>query len=352
MKFLMNAWYMAGWADELVPGRLLARTFLDEPVVMFLDAQGHPVALQDRCPHRIVPLSKGVLVDGALQCGYHGLRFDAAGRCVANPHGPVPSKAGVRAYPLVERHGVLWVWMGDAQRADLTVIPDLSVLHGAPESACSRGAMPTACHYQLIIDNVADLSHVEYLHSRSLGGGAFVGARPQVSESGRQIRITVVAEGVQAPPVYAQFLDDPLVPVRFLNEVVWEPVGVLRLNIEVHPTGGGGTSLRTDNVHIVTPETGTSSHYWYWLTRSFRQDDRDASQRRGEQMFNVFLTEDKPMLEAQQALLKGMALFDAKPLLLATDAGPVRIRRTLDRLFVEELEGARSSGATAGTDIR
>ena len=113
MTFLKNAWYVAAWSAELEAGRLLARRLLDEPVVLYRDSEGHAWALADRCPHRFAPLSMGQLVNGHVQCRYHGLRFEGGGACVHNPHGPVPRAAHVRSYPLLERYSAVWIWMGD-----------------------------------------------------------------------------------------------------------------------------------------------------------------------------------------------------------------------------------------------
>ena len=78
MTYLRNTWYLAAWDRELPPRELLARTLLDERVVLFRDASGTARALQDRCPHRFAPLSRGRVCDGQIECGYHGLRFGGA----------------------------------------------------------------------------------------------------------------------------------------------------------------------------------------------------------------------------------------------------------------------------------
>ncbi len=341
LGYVRNAWYMAGWADELDDGQLLARTLLEQPVVLFRRPDGTPAALEDRCPHRLAPLSRGRVLEDGIQCGYHGLQFDAAGQCVNNPHGPIPGKARVRPFPLVERWGILWIWMGDPARADADHIPDLADMAATPASAQSRGAMPTACHYQLIIDNVADLSHVEYLHARTLGGGAFVGGRPAFEQRGDTVRIGVAAAGQTAPPLYAPYLDHPAETVTFRNTVEWEPVGLLRLTIDIEPDGpSGGQPLQARAAHIVTPEGRASAHYWFWLTRSFRTEDRAITDRRHAQLHQVFLTEDKPMLEAQQARIGDRDLFAAGPVMIATDGGAVRVRRILDRMVDAEREPA------------
>ena len=113
--FVRNLWYVAGWSSELTD-RPLGRTIISEHIVMFREREGKAVAIGDVCPHRFAPLSMGKICDdGTLECPYHGLRFDASGACVANPHeeGRIPRNAKVRSYPLCERYGILWIWMGD-----------------------------------------------------------------------------------------------------------------------------------------------------------------------------------------------------------------------------------------------
>src|SRR6516162_7413696 len=103
--FLRNYWYAAAWSSEITHD-LLGRILLNEPVVFFRTRSGPIAAIQDRCPHRGFPLSRGRLVDDSLECGYHGMTFDCAGRCVRIPgQAKIPAAAHLRTYPVVERHG-------------------------------------------------------------------------------------------------------------------------------------------------------------------------------------------------------------------------------------------------------
>ena len=128
MTYLRNAWYAAAWEDEV--GRaLFTRRILDEPILMYRKENGEAVALRDVCPHRFAPLNKGKLVGDRVQCGYHGLEFDGTGACVHNPHGNgrIPGTAKVAAYPAVERDGMIWIWMGEAELADPASSPTLAI---------------------------------------------------------------------------------------------------------------------------------------------------------------------------------------------------------------------------------
>ena len=119
MEFLRNTWYVAMWSQDLKAGELVGRTYLNEPVVMFRDPDGRVNAMEDVCPHRLAPLSMGKLVcEGKhIRCAYHGLEFDGSGQCVVNPHasGRIPKNSSVRSYPVVEKHSLIWIWMGDEQ---------------------------------------------------------------------------------------------------------------------------------------------------------------------------------------------------------------------------------------------
>ena len=81
-KFLRNAWYAAIWAHDLPASTPVAKTFLNEPVVLFRTSDGTAVALEDKCCHRAAPLSVGECDGDGIRCGNHGLKFNAAGDCV------------------------------------------------------------------------------------------------------------------------------------------------------------------------------------------------------------------------------------------------------------------------------
>jgi phenylpropionate dioxygenase-like ring-hydroxylating dioxygenase large terminal subunit len=122
--FLRNCWYVAAWSFDLAADQLLPMSIIAEPIVLFRRGDGTPVALQDRCCHRRARLSRGRLEGDCVRCMYHGLKFDSAGRCVEIPgQDMIPPQAFVHTLPVVERGSWLWVWMGDAEKADPALIP-------------------------------------------------------------------------------------------------------------------------------------------------------------------------------------------------------------------------------------
>ena len=116
--FLRNCWYAAAWSKDLTD-KPLAKTFLGAKVALFRTTSGRPAALEDRCCHRAAPLSRGEIMGDNLACGYHGLQFASTGECVLVPgQEHVPNGAKVRSYPVHERWGVVWIWMGSMMLAD------------------------------------------------------------------------------------------------------------------------------------------------------------------------------------------------------------------------------------------
>lgn len=337
MAYLRNAWYMAAWASEIGPSGILHRTLLEETVVFFRDEEGGLHALRDRCPHRFVPLHLGRVVGKALECAYHGLRFDGSGVCTHNPHSDTPPKAArVLSYPVIERDSVVWIWMGEPAEVQALRLPDFSFMSSVPASASSRGYLHTNCNYKLVADNVMDLSHADFLHADSVGGGAFTRARPQVQEEGDEVLITWACEHERAMPVYDPYMPEPGQPVDFLTQVRWQAPGVMKLDISITPRGRPDEGVRTHNAHIVTPETADSTHYFFWLTRQFAMQDEAVNERRHALMLHAFSNEDKPMLKEQQAAMGTDDLFGLTPVLLPGDAGAVRARRKLEQRIREE----------------
>ena len=339
MAFLRNAWYIAAWQDEIAAGALFNRTILNEPIVFYRKQDGSIAAIGNRCPHRFAPLHLGKLEGDCVQCPYHGLRFDSSGQCTHSPHGDgrVPKAAQVKSYPVVERHLAVWVWMGDPAAANPDRIPDYSFLSSAKPTARNTGYLHTRANYELLSDNIMDLSHVDFLHPATLGGGALSRSKPQVSEIGNGVRILWEAKNETAPPAFAAHLPDPDAPADLWTDVVWSAPALMHLSTGVTPAGKPfEEGVSSSNLHMMTPETETATHYFYANTRSFLQDDGEFNQMLDRILTGVFATEDKPMVEGQQQLMGTADLWSLKPILLPGDAGAVRVRRMLERLIKEE----------------
>jgi len=159
-------WYPVAWSRELKPGRTFATHFAGEPIVLVRPKDGLPFALEDRCAHRQVPLSKGTVDGGTVRCCYHGWRYDASGACVDVPYlskGKLPN--GVRAYPCFERDGLILIWPGTSPAAD----PPARIGAAAePAYKTRRFGRLVKCHYSFMHENLMDMNH-QFLHWRTTG---------------------------------------------------------------------------------------------------------------------------------------------------------------------------------------
>lgn len=338
MKYLRRAWYVAAWMHEILPGKILHRTILGEPLALFRSADGSPAALLDRCPHRFAPLSAGVLSGGRVMCRYHGLEFDTQGRCVANPHGPALQSLAVRSWPVRDAHRATWIWMGDPAEADPALIPPLDYLGDAPDTAFSCGQLLSGRgNYELFSDNILDLSHTDYLHPTTLGGGAVTKTRQRIEETDSYIEVTWYAPDTPPLPVMRSLV--PNLPERTdtIQAVRWYAPSVMRLISGVVESGRPlSEGFSNVNAHIMTPETETTSHYFFAATRNFLTEDGALNLRLAKVREHIFLTEDKPMIELVQERMGGADFWDLKPRLLPIDEASVRVRRRLQKLIEAE----------------
>lgn len=335
--YLKNIWYAAGWSGEIDDGALLGRRLLGEPVLLFRDAGGVAVAMGDRCPHRFAPLHRGRLENGQVRCGYHGLGFNAAGQCVHNPHGDDKAvrALSVPTYKVQESQGVLWIWMGDAAMAEGVAVPRFECLDES-EHFVGRGYLHGAAHYELMVDNILDLSHVEFLHP-GLGTPRVSQAKVEVSQADDAIVATRKMTDEKLPAGLAAVYRAGERAVDRTLEVEWRAPSNLLLSVRVdHAAGSEFQQTGSQSLHFFTPETERSAHYFF--TGSIRRDVADQAlfDRFFGALSNAFLTEDKPMIDAQQAMLGESEIMALRPALLPIDKAAVLARRRLAQLIAAE----------------
>lgn len=346
MPFLRNAWYVAAWSDEIAPGQTLARTILGEPIVFFRGADGVLRALHDRCPHKFAPLSRGTVAGNDLVCAYHGLAFDAHGACVTNPHGALSKALCVRAYPLVEAHRTVWIWTGNAALADPARVPDFAFLSTVPETAFNGGYIHGTANYQLYVDNLLDLSHVDYLHAGSLGGGSLTRTAPKLEErADGVIAVKYVSKDEVPMPFMPQFLPPGTARVDSWIDVEWHAPSVIVLANGFGPAGAPSSESLTNVAnHCLTPETELSTHYFFGGIRNFAMEDAELNRMILEDRTKTFAGEDEPMIAAQQARIGSADLLSLNPVLLGVDKAGVLVRRRLEALIsAESAQRARSA---------
>ncbi len=359
--FIRNVWYIAGHSEELPPGGILGRTIAGERVVFCRRADGSVFALDDRCPHRRAPLSLGEMTGGCnLRCPYHGITFDGDGRCVHVPgQDGFPADWRIRSYPVLELNRYLWVWTGDpALCADRSSIPDFLALGEPPDAESRSGLLPVAGDYRLLVDNLLDPTHAEFVHRTSFGSSDWQAAReageaPQ-KRTGQFVvdmrddgidftfRLANIIGGPCFGKAYAMRMGrdswDSGLDIRM--EVIWQPPGLFLYGTFVNAAGAGPESeLGLINLHLVTPETETSTHYLYrcavrnangnpWLADFWREVDERA------------FREDKRIIEAQQTIIGSRDLFDESLWSIQGDQMSIRGRRILKAMVAREAAGA------------
>ena len=336
--FVRNTWYVAAFSHEC-SDRPLARTLLGEPVVLFRTPAGECVALQDRCCHRFAPLSLGDVEADGIRCRYHGMKFSPQGTCIEIPgQSAIPPKMCVKCFPLVERHGFLWIWMGEAALADPTQIVDVH-WNDDPLWATARGYIHYQANYQLISDNLLDFSHLTYVHRSTLANAAFPNAHPQITPFERGIRLTREILNCDPSPLHAmagRFQGK----VDFWNRQVWWLPSVFENWAGSVPTGGTGApheragGLHLRHFSLLTPETEKTTHYFWVQPCQFPHDDRGLIEQVGQGISKAF-AEDNWIIEAQQKAWDASPP-GSQPMSVRNDAALGRVRFMIEQLLREE----------------
>ena len=321
-----------------------AATILCEPVAIYRRPDGSYAALDDACPHRKLPLSMGRVRGDHLECGYHGLTFDCAGTCVKAPtNGSVPQDAGVRSYPVHARYGLVWIWMGDAARADPATIFHVEHWDDPAWGTTIGDDMTIVCNYLYITDNLLDPSHVAWVHPSS-----FAGAGSDDTPMETTIREDGTAEdGITvwrwifdepAAPFYAPYLEfEGNCDRKQQYEVRYPSLALIKAFFSPAGTGGEDRPLHPqtfimDSYNLLTPVDETTTRYFWFQQRNVAPNDADVSRRFAESVRGAF-EEDKLILAAVQ---RGMDTKRTPNITIRSDAGGVRFRRRLGHLIEAE----------------
>ena len=340
--FLKNCWYVAAWYHELIDGKLLARTILEQRVLLYRGESGKVVALNDRCCHRGAPLHLGRREGDCIRCMYHGLKYDATGKCVQIPgQDVIPAKLGVRSYPVVARDHLVWIWMGEADKANPDDIIDFPYLRDP-----AWKGIPAYLHYDanylLIVDNLADFSHLAFVHTHTLGGSeeyAYISKPLAIERLERGFRVERWHMNAGPPPFHRKVIKDKDAPVDRRNIGHMHIPGIFFLESLFSPAGSGAEKGNLEgakqyrNCQFMTPETRSTTHFFWNYLNNFEGDDSNISRSLLNSLIEGFM-EDKHIIEAQQKILDEDP--DFKLLAVVADAPLVHFRATLARLIAKE----------------
>ena len=350
-SFPLNAWYAAAYDVEVVRA-LLPRTICKQKLVMFRKLDGTVAALEDACWHRLLPLSMGRLEGDELTCGYHGLVYNAQGRCTHMPsQETLNPSACVRAYPVLEKHRFVWVWPGDPAKADPALVPDLHWNDDA-EWAGDGKMIKVKCNYRLVVDNLMDLTHETFVHSSSIGQRAVAEAPFVATHGDRTATVTRWMENIDAPPFWAGQINHALGyqgPVDRWQIIKFEApctvtidVGVAEAGTGAVPAGGNAGDARLSNrsrgvngfvLNTITPETDGTCHYFWAFARNYCLGEQRLTHQLREGVASIF-REDEHVLEAQQIAMDEHP--DHQFYNLNIDAGSMWARKLIDKMISKE----------------
>lgn len=336
-EFVLNTWYPIAWTRDI--GRSLQpRRVTGTNVVLYRTEAGAVAALEDVCPHRLLPLSMGKLRGDAVECGYHGMTFDCGGRCVRVPgQNSIPSSAKVRSYPTHEHMGLVWIWMGDAALADKSKVFDLPQYHDPAWNVGEGDALEIGCNYLALADNLCDPSHVSFVHLTTLGNAHSEDIPVQYERQGE--KMLTWRWIIDAPPIplfakYGSFKGH----VDRWHYYHFHAPSIAIIDFGSADTGTGAPEGRRDDCiqiyacHFITPvDENTCVDHWLHV-KNFKADPKLNAALSNE--FRSAFSEDKAILEAIHR--NEQRLPDRRPIKLALDASPVHMRRMIDQMMGAE----------------
>ena len=347
MRLLRDCWYAAAWADEVPHGRPLGKRIADLPVLFFRRENGDIAAIADYCRHRFAPLHRGKQIGDFIQCAYHGLEYDSSGKCVRNPHvlGALPN-ISVPSYSVIDRYSVIWIWIGD-KPADPDLIDTEFAFLADPKRAHVRGRFHVKANYQLLLDNLMDISHARYLHGEALMTEEMRDLYdPKMKVEDEIVTVTLRMSKIRAPGIFLPALPAGTERVDFYDYVKAILPSFVSHDIAYTQPGEepylpSGVSSRS--AHLFTPETSTTTHYLFDNSRDFLIEDKQTDQRMLAALKKAFGDEDIPMIEAQQRVIGDVDLMDLRPAILSNDKAGMFVRRKLSKKIQAQEGGGSES---------
>lgn len=348
-----NTWYCAGWSRDL-DEKPIHRKILGEDIAFYRDSKGKVVAIGDKCPHRFAPLHQGKVKGDVLECPYHGLQFDRSGACVLNPHGSgqIPGTTRTDAYMVEERDGTIWIWMGDADKADPSQIIDTSFLTDTDKWVSRSGYHPVKGNYLLVVDNLLDLTHAQFLHPETVFGKAAsdrwavsLSGKPKEGEEAAQevwfeeaddsLTAHQMMRGKATPPLWEPIVDYDMSDLY--SRITWFAPSNLHLVLELKPQGSDCEPANMTVMHFMTPIDEMNCYYFFAIGWDTNIEDDESAQRVIDIVVKTVLEEDGPMIEKCQAYMGDETdLFALRPVLLQTDGMAIKARRQMQKLLAEQ----------------
>jgi phenylpropionate dioxygenase-like ring-hydroxylating dioxygenase large terminal subunit len=337
-NYPMNCWWVAAFSSE-VGERPLSRWLLDLPVLLYRTEDGRAVAIEGRCPHRGAPLSLGCRKGDAIQCGYHGFTFSSTGECTHVPSmkGPVPA-IRIRAYPVIEKAPLVWVYLGDPAVIDSVPPPHSLNWTSDPSFGMVTGRMDIKANYMLLKENVLDLTHFGFVHASTFKITDWVNP-PQVEVNDDKVTYRQFFEKSPLPPLFAlplkRAVGTPLNRENYGSFI--SPALQIAAVDFIDPERADPTAIagKFRIAHATTPVDATHMHYFYLLARDHGNSTEEM--KAFEELSKIGFGEDERMIEAVQDVLSR----DPRPtasweISVKADTAGIQARRALDRWMQRE----------------
>lgn len=338
-EYPKNQWYVVAWSHEVAREKTIAREVCGEPIVLFRTEAGEVKALFNRCPHRGMPLHSdtGRIVKDTLMCGYHGIRFDADGRGVEVPSGGiVPNKLCVKSYPVVEVAHWIWIWPGDPKTADVNLLPNHFELGLTDPSLFSEPgiSLEVKANYLLPLENLADATHITYLHHGLIDTGNVAAHPYRLEVNGSQVATVREFSNEQLPPmlkasmgIKGERVDRTLTLSAYSNHLT--RISQMFTDVD-YPSA---QPKRLELVVALTPIDPKRTAQFALFAASFE----NKHPGRFDDLLNL-LMEDVVVIEEIQRLFDKLGAEHAPEVSVKSDEANIRSRRFIaDRVAAERL---------------
>ncbi len=332
LPLVYNHWYVAGLAEEFGQDPK-AKTLLERSIVFYRTQSGELTAFQNRCLHRSFPLSEGFREGDNLVCRYHGIRYAPDGTIARIPCQEKPSKRRLHKYPLREVGPFVFIWMGDPEQPDEDRFPDLAFLDD-PGYRTICEAVQINGNYLLMQENLNDLTHFAYLHKdtfafdddffdlptevKKVDGGVFCNRIEKDSERTIGLLPPEIQEKVKGRPIERHDGGMSVSPGVFKG---YAPIYV------GDPDAGERDVYKQHIIHYMTPETRTSTHYFWSISNDYGLDN-DPYYAGLQAHLSQGFAEDKWACDNMQRLLDNDDI-DYREMIIAGDQAGMLFRRVM-----------------------
>lgn len=339
VNYPRNCWWVAGFSKD-IGHEPVGCWMLDSPVVLYRTQDGAVVAMDDRCPHRWAPLSKGKLIEDRIECPYHGIQFEPDGSCAKIPtQTTILPKCKVKTYPVIESPPFVWLWLGDPGRISECDPPaDLSWAERKDWSIAS-GRLRMAGNYMQLHDNVMDLTHFGFVHRDTLGQLDWV-KPPKVKLTGSTVHFRQEFTDRPLSDFHRQITGTPpdLPASRFATDGTWV-TPALHLATETiefdNPGAGEVDTYIMEVVHAVTP-LGMTEYEYHFLVGWNVDLPAELREALTPGIVSVF-SQDKELLEAiDRTVSRDSRGADLDEIHLKSDTPQLHARRKLQELMDRE----------------